>query len=136
VRGDTAVLFILVSLAVICPGIPATSPAVSGDTRQAWRVNASPELNAFGTDITNHSIPSRYEVSPTLIDIRVEVSDTSLPGPKGEMAAGPRTIGFSADPVSLMILIFAIVAIAAGIWYVVRRKPEEVEVDGDEESRD
>jgi hypothetical protein len=136
VRGGTAVLFILISLAVICPGISATSPAVPADTRQAWIVNAGPELNASGTDMKNHSIPARYEVSPTLIDIRVEVSDTSLPGPKGEMAAGPRTIGFSADPVSLVILIFAIVAIAAGIWYVVRRKPEEVEGDGDEERQD
>ena len=98
-----------------------------GDTRQAWPIVTSPELNATGINITNHSIPSRYEISPTLIDVRVEVSDTLLPAPKGEMATGPRTIGFSADPLSLAILVIAIVAIATGVWYLVKRKPEEPE---------
>jgi hypothetical protein len=71
----------------------------------------------------------------------VEVSDTLLPGPKGEMAAGPRTIGFSADPVSLAILVVAIIAGAAGVGYLVKRKPEEeeeeeVEEEGDEKRRE
>ncbi len=128
-RRYAAVVFILVSLAV-----PVASAIVPGDTRQAWPIVTSPELNATGINITNHSIPSRYGISPTLIDVRVEVSDTSLPGPKGEMAAGPRTIGFSSDPLSLAILVVAIVAITAGVGYMVRRKPEEDEEEGDEES--
>jgi hypothetical protein len=52
---------------------------------------------------------------------------------KGEMAAGPRTIGISAGPVSLAILIVAIITGAAGVGYLVRRKPEETE-DEEEES--
>jgi hypothetical protein len=128
VRRYTAVLVILVLLAV-----PVASAAVPEDTRQAWPIVTSPELNATGINITNHSIPSRYGISPTLIDVRVEVSDTLLPGPKGEMAAGPRTIGFTTDPISLALLVLAIIAGAAGVWYLVKRRPEEVEDDGDEE---
>lgn len=132
-RRYAAVLFILIFLAV-----PVASAAVPEDTRQAWPIVTSPELNATGINITNHSIPSRYGISPTLIDVRVEVSDTSLPGPKGEMAAGPRTIGFTTDPISLAILIAAIIAGAAGVGYLVKRKPDEkaedeVEGAGDEE---
>jgi hypothetical protein len=41
------------------------------------------------------------------------------------MAAGPRSIGFSADPHSLVILVIAIVAVAGGMWYMVKRKPDE-----------
>ena len=121
-RTVAAVLIILVSLA-----LPVASAAVPADNGQAWPIIASPELNVTDANITNHTIPSRYEMSLTLFDVKVEVSDTSLPGPKGEMAAGPRSIGFSADPLSLAILVIAIVAVAAGIWYLMKRKPEEPE---------
>lgn len=122
VRRYAAGVFILVSLMVSFAGA-----AVPEDTRQAWPIVTSPELNATGINITNHSIPARYEISPTLIDVRVEVSGTLLPGPKGEMAAGPRTIGFTTDPISLALLVLAIIAGAAGVWYLVKRKPEEPE---------
>jgi hypothetical protein len=115
-----AVIFILVTLAV-----SVATAAVMADTRQAWPIVTSPELNVTGADITNHTIPSRYGISPNLVDVKVELSDTSLPGPKGEMAAGPRTIGFSADPLLLAILVVVVVAIAAVTWCIVRRKPEE-----------
>jgi hypothetical protein len=129
VRTDTAVLFIFISLAL--PGfvVPVAGTLNPGDNGRVWPIATSHELNATGTDITNHTLPSRYGISPTLIDIKVEVSDTSLPGPKGEMAAGPRAIGFSADLVSLAILIVAIIAGGAGIWYLIKRKPGEDEVD-------
>jgi hypothetical protein len=120
VRRYAAGVFILVSLMVSFAGA-----AVPEDTRQEWPIVTSPELNATGINITNHSIPARYEISPTLIDVRVEVSGTLLPGPKGEMAAGPRTIGFTTDPISLALLVLAIIAGAAGVWYLVKRKPEE-----------
>jgi hypothetical protein len=120
VRRYAAGVFILVSLMVSFAGA-----AVPEDTRQAWPIVTSPELNATGINITNHSIPARYEISPTLIDVRVEVSGTLLPGPKGEMAAGPRTIGFTTDPITLALLVLAIIAGAAGVWYLVKRKPEE-----------
>jgi hypothetical protein len=130
VRRYAAGVFILVSLMVSFAGA-----AVPEDTRQAWPIVTSPELNATGINITNHSIPARYEISPTLIDVRVEVSGTLLPGPKGEMAAGPRTIGFTTDPITLALLVLAIIAGAAGVWYLVKRKPEEPE-DENEAGRD
>ena len=108
-------------------GIPAISAAVPADTGQAWPIVTSPELNVTNANITNQIIPSRYGMLPTLIYVKVEVSDTSLPGPKGEMAAGPRSIGFSAGPLSFAILVIAVVAVAAGVWYMVKRKPEEPE---------
>jgi hypothetical protein len=113
--------------------VPLAVSAIPADTRPAGPIVTGPDFNITGVDITNHSIPSRYEVTPTLIDVKVEVSDTSLPGPKGEMAAGPRSIGFSADPFSLSLLVVAIVAIAIGTWYMVRRKPEDDDEDGNEE---
>ena len=127
-RTYAAVVIILISLAV-----PVASAVVPGDTRQAWPIVTSPDLNATGINITNHSIPSRYGISPTLIDVRAEVSDTLLPGPKGEMAAGPRTIGFSTDPISLALLVLMIIAGAAGVWYLVKRRPEEAGEEGDED---
>ena len=131
-RRDAAVLIILVSLAVTYIGIPAISAVVVNDTRQAWLIDTSPEFNVTGVNITNHSIPSRYGTSPTLINVKVEISDTLLPGPKGEMAAGPRTIGFSAEPLSLVILGVVIIAGAAGVWYLVKRKPEEQDAEDEE----
>ena len=132
-RRYAAGVFIFVLLVV-----PFSSAAVPDDARQAGTIVTGPDLNMTGADIANHSIPSRYGIPPTLIDVRVGISDTSLPGPKGEMATGPRTIGFTTDPISLAILIAAIVAGAAGAGYLVKRKPdeeaeEEVEDAGDQE---
>jgi hypothetical protein len=129
VRVCAAGVFIIVLLAM-----PLAVTAVAADVRPSGPIVTGPDLNMTGVDITNHSIPARYEVSPTLIDIKVEVSGTSLPGPKGEMAAGPRSIGFSADPFSLAMLVIAIGAITAGTWYIIKRKPEEFDEDGDDES--
>lgn len=127
-RSSAAGIIILVLLAV-----SVASAAVPEDTRQAGPIVTDPDLNLTGTDIANHSIPSRYGISPTLIDMKVELSDTALPGPKGEMAAGPRTIGFTTDPISLALLVLAIIAGAAGVWYLVKRRPEDLEEEGDEE---
>ncbi|MDD1691507.1 MAG: hypothetical protein LUQ66_12720 [Methanoregula sp.] len=123
-RIDAAVLFILVSLAMMYLVMPITSAAVPGDNQQAWPLVTNPELNVTGADIANLSPPSRYEITPT-IRVEVRVSDTLLPAPKGEMEAGPRTIGFSFVPVFLVII--AIVVGAAGVWYLMKRKPDEDE---------
>lgn len=109
--------------------IPFAGAFVTDESQRAAPFVTAPEFNMTGTDITNQTYPSRYEVSQTLIDVKVEVSDTSIPGPKGEMAAGPRTIGFTADPVSLVVLAAAIISGGAGVWYLVRRRPEPEEED-------
>jgi hypothetical protein len=126
VRRYTAVFFILISLAV-----PFTGAVVPADMRQAGPVVTGTELNVTGNDIANQTFPSRYEIQPTLVRVEVKVSDTLLPGPKGEMAAGPRTIGFSVDPLSLLLLVIAIVTASAGVWYLVKKKPAEAEEDNE-----
>jgi hypothetical protein len=118
----TVAVLLLVLLAV-----PYTCTAIPEDPPQNSPLVADLEFNVTGVNITNHSIPSRYAVTPSLIDVRFELSDTSLPAQKGEMASGPRTIGFSADPVVLVLLVIVISAVTARIWYLVRRKPEEPE---------
>ena len=45
------------------------------------------------------------------------------------MAAGPRSIGFSTDPVSLAIVIIVAAVLAAGMWYMIKRKPVEKNED-------
>jgi hypothetical protein len=86
---------------------------------------AGTEFNGTGTDIANSTLPSRYAVTPAPIDVRVEVSAASLPGPKGEMAAGPRSIGFAADPGSLVIAILGVMAVTAGFLYLKRRRADQ-----------
>ena len=119
-RRYTAVFFILISLAV-----PFTSAVVPADMRQAGPIVTGTEINVTGVDIVNQTIPPRYAIQPTPVNIEVKVSDTLFPGPKGEMAAGPRTIGL----LSLLILVIAIITASAGIWYLAKKKPDEAEED-------
>jgi len=121
--------FIVISLLV--PFTAAVDPAATG---QAGQGSIAEEFDATGIDIVNGSIPSQYAVTPSLIDVKVEVSGTSFPGPKGEMAAGPRSIGFTADPASLLIIIIIAIAISAGILYLMKRKPAESGMDDAEET--
>jgi hypothetical protein len=81
----------------------------------------------YGIDVANRTIPAEYKTSPVPVRFEVTVSDTLIPGPKGEMAAGPRKIGFSAGPVTLAVLATVIFPGAAGVWYLVRRKPAEAD---------
>ncbi|OPX62054.1 MAG: hypothetical protein A4E34_00263 [Methanoregula sp. PtaU1.Bin006] len=127
-RGYAGVVFILVLLVLPCAY--AADPAVTGKSGQG--INGT-EFDARGIDIANNSILHQYVVTPTLVDIRVEVSGTSFPGPKGEMAAGPRTIGFAADPGSLLVIILGIIAVSAGVLYLKKRRPEEPAGEDDEE---
>jgi len=131
-RTDAAFHFIFALLVILGSGIPAINASVLDNNRQAGIMGTSPELNMTGADIANRSIPSRYAISPTLIDLKVGISDTSLPGPKGEMAAGPRTIGFTADPIALVILVTALVALSAGAWYLVQRNAEDTQNDDED----
>lgn len=127
------ILAVLATAGLLVPGIGAVFPG----GHDAGPIVTAPDLNVSGIDVANSTMPAKYQTSPVPIRIEVTISETLIPGPKGEMAAGPRTIGFSTDPLSLAILIVAVVAIAAGTWYVVKRKTEEVEEedeeDGDEE---
>jgi len=111
----------------MCLVVPVISAAGPDDNLKAGPFTTSRELNL--TAIANQTMPSPNTVTPTPIHVEVRVSDTLLPAPKGEMAAGPRTIGFSFDPVVLTIVFIAIVAVAAGAWYAMKRKPDEKDED-------
>jgi hypothetical protein len=119
----------IVGLMLVLLAVPFAGAIDSDDTRQAGPIHTDPGYNMTDINITNHTVPSRFGISPTPISVKVEISDTSLPGPKGEMAAGPRTIGFTTDMVSIAILGIIIIAGAAGLWYLVKRKPDD---EGDE----
>ena len=73
----------------------------------------------------NTTILSKYQVTPTPIKIGFEYKET-LADAKGEMAVGPRTIGFTFPPVTLVVVLAAAVAVIAGAgWLVWRKRNEE-----------
>jgi hypothetical protein len=115
-----------------CPAIVTAVMFPGG--HEAGPIVTEPNLTISGTDFKNSTIPAKYQASPIPVRVEVTISDTLIPGPKGEMEAGPRTIGFSADPVSLLFLVVLIIAGAAGVWYLVKRKPSEAEEEKDEEN--
>lgn len=128
-RNNAAVFFILISLMVIYLTVPAISAAVPDNERQVDLFNRSYELNLTAIANANYTLPSDPVVIVTPIHVDIRISDTLIPAPKGEMASGPRTIGFPFDPISLVIGIIVIVAGAAGAWYVLKRKPDETDED-------
>jgi hypothetical protein len=129
VRKYAAVLLIL-----ICLAVPFAEAAVPADTQQAGPVITGHDFNVTSAGIANHSIPYGHGIQPAIIHVELTVSETILPAMKGEMAAGPRTIGFSVDPLMLAVLIVAIIAGAAGVLYAMRRRPEEEDGREDEGS--
>jgi hypothetical protein len=81
-RRCTVVFFIIVSLTM-----PLAGAVLPADTRQAGPIIKDPDLNLTGVDIVNHSIPSQYGISPTPIDVKVEILDTARP--EGGDGCGP-----------------------------------------------
>ena len=98
-------------------------------------IATGPDFNQSGVNPVNSTIPAKYQATPEPVRVEVTVSDTLIPGPKGEMQAGPRAIGFAADPVTLLVLAVAILAGAAGVWYLARMRPEEPEESAEEEEK-
>jgi hypothetical protein len=115
----------LFSLAVMLFLIPGAGAVVANSSQQVYALPATRDLAVTNVSLANGTVPEEYQVTPTLVDVRVGVSETSLPGPKGEMASGPRTIGFSATPATLVVLIIILGAGAGGAWYFLKRKKDE-----------
>jgi len=93
-------------------------PAAAEDTRAIVTVQ---ELNVTNASLANATIPAQYQATPTLLEVGIS-SNGSLPeGPKGEMSAGPRTIGFSTTPEMIAVIIVVIAAIGIGAWYLMKR---------------
>ncbi len=105
-------IFILMVFAVFTLFIPGVNAGVPGDNPHISAIPSIQELNVTNASFANRTIPEKYKITPTLIDLNVKITETLLPAPKGEMAAGPRFIGFSTTPETLAVVI---VAVAAGI---------------------
>ena len=130
-KNGFVILALLAAVGLIVPGIIAAAP----DGRDGRPIATGPDFNLSGVDPVNSTIPAKYQATPEPVRVEVTISDTLIPGPKGEMQAGPRTIGFAADPVVVLILAVAILAGAAGFWYLARMRPEEPEESAEEEEK-
>ena len=102
----------------------AGTAAAPIDHRKITIYPKTPDFNATNVNSTNTTILQGYQVTPAPIRIQVEMSDTRLSASKGEMAVGPRTIGFSVDPVLQVILVIALLAVFSGGWYLLQRKKD------------
>ena len=115
---------ILVLLAVTASG----NAAASSDNRTG-PVITPPDLMINGTDVANLTLPARYDTNPIPVRVEVAVPDTLIPGPKGEMQAGPRSIGFALSPALLVIIALAVVLFVAGSCLILTRKSADGEAE-------
>lgn len=133
IRGKKGIIILalLAAWGLIVPGIVAAVP----EGYYSGPMATGSDFNLSGVDPVNSTLPAMYQATPQRVRIEVTVAETLIPGPKGEMQAGPRTIGFAADPVGLLILAVSILAGTAGFWYLAWRKPEEPEEISEEEEK-
>src|SRR5512136_2496951 len=102
--------------------IPGAGAVAADSGRQAYVLPTAPDLNMTNISWVNHTVPAHQAETPARINVlQIEVSETLLPAPKGEMAAGPRTIDLSA-PVFIAVLFLIMGAVAAGAGYILKRK--------------
>jgi hypothetical protein len=122
-----AISLLIMLLAALPLLIPVTSAAAADRGGSLYVLPTITDLAVSKVSLSNSSIPSRFQVEPTLIDVRISVSAISLPAAKGEMAQGPRTIGFTTTPEPLLIVIIAVVAAtgAVGVYHVLKRKKDK-----------
>ena len=122
-KNDPAIFVILLcSCAILGLFITAASAAVPADGGQGQALVTTTDLNVTNASPANATIPAQYQATPTLLQIGMSTNDSPLDGPKGEMAAVPRTIGFSMSPEPIAIIIIGIAAIGLGAWYSLKRK--------------
>jgi hypothetical protein len=102
--------------------LPPANAAVPSGNGQAQALVTTADLNVTNASFANMTIPDKYQVTPTLLKVGISTNDSALNGPKGEMAAVPRTIGFSTTPETIIIVIIGIAAICLGVWYSLKQK--------------
>jgi len=118
-----SVIFVLAIclLAGLClPPAGAADPSA----QETGPVVTVQKFNVTNASLANATIPSGYLATPTLIEIAVSTNDTSLDGPRAEMAAVPRKIGVSFSMETLVIVICLVIIAGAGAWYILKRKRE------------
>jgi hypothetical protein len=82
------------------------------------------DLNVTNASLPNETIISQYPITPTPIKIGIMYEGTDAET-KGEMAAGPRTIGVSLSPGAFVIVLIAIVTVVSCFGYLMWRKRKE-----------
>jgi len=102
--------------------VPLASVAVPAGGGQGQALVTTADLNVTNASLENATIPDKYQATPTLLQVRISTNDSSLNGPKGEMAAVPWTIGFSTTSETIIIVIIGIAAICLGVWYSLKQK--------------
>jgi hypothetical protein len=120
------IFIIVAALAILF--IPATSMAIPDDSHPVNTLVTSRALNVTNASLPDPSALPEYRVTPEPVKVQVQISDTLSSAPKGEMALGPRTIGFSTDPMVLAagIIIVAVIGFSV-LWYIRRNRDEEKE---------
>jgi len=105
----------------LCILLGLVIPAAAAAAEDTQAIVTVQELNVTNASLANATIPAQYLATPTLLEVGIS-SNGSLPeGPKGEMSAGPRTIGFSTTPEMIAVIIVVIAAIGIGAWYLMKR---------------
>jgi len=112
-------VIVLIVLGVFWQSVPLAGAVVGVSDGP---IPTGPDPNITGLNLTNQTLPSRYAITPAPLRVEVRLAETLLPVAKGEMAAGPRSIGFSVDPASLLVSGILVAAMIAGVWYMMRKK--------------
>src|SRR5512147_1595646 len=118
--------YLAAAIILMAAGMAATGAVAVQESRQG-PVLGDPVFNATGPDLANRTIPPAYGISPSPVEVGVEITGTQFPGPKGEMVMGPRSIAFSTGFAGLVVIAVAVLGIGAAVWYLAGRKPEETD---------
>jgi hypothetical protein len=127
-KNRPAVFFVLPALVLAGFFTPMAGAAVQDDGARMGALLEVSEINVTGVSPENITGLSGYEPTPAPIEARVGVEESQLPGPKGEMAAGPRYIGVSVSPAVLAIVAaIACAAVLAAVYFSRRKRGGEEE---------
>lgn len=83
------------------------------------------EIHTGNATLPDPSQLPEYQLTPEPVRIHADLDESSLPVSKGEMAGGPRTIGFTLDPVLLAAGIIVFMACGICALCLLRREAED-----------
>jgi len=117
---NTAVFIIILLFIAFLLLSPGTGAVAADSGRQADVQPASPNHNMTNVSSEDTTVPE-HRPDLVLINGQIELRETLLPAPKGDLAVGPRRI----DLVFLAGVVLIVGAITAVSWYILKRKPDE-----------
>lgn len=117
--------FIFCSCAVVGLYMPHAAAADSAGGGDPYAIITTANLNVTNVSLENATIPAQYKLTPSPLEVGISTNKSSDGSLKGEMAAVPRTIGFSITPEMVVILIVLAAALGIGAWYFLKQKQEK-----------